>query len=72
MYTYIARRLTLTVFILLCLSIIVFLSMHAIPGNIVDVMLGVEATPQSVAALKKAMGLDQPIYVPMRQKVLAH
>ena len=26
-------------------------------------MLGIEATPQSVAALKKAMGLDQPIYV---------
>jgi peptide/nickel transport system permease protein len=63
MYSYITRRLILTVFILFSLSIIVFLSMHAIPGNIVEVMLGVEATPESVAALKKAMGLNQPLYV---------
>jgi peptide/nickel transport system permease protein len=53
----------LTAFILFSLSIIVFVSMHAIPGNIVDVMLGIEATPESVAALKKALGLDKPIYV---------
>jgi len=52
MYTYIARRLILTVFILFSLSIILFVSMHAIPGDIVDIMLGVEATPESVAALK--------------------
>lgn len=63
MYTYIARRLILTAFILFGLSIAVFVAMHAIPGDIVDIMLGIEATPQSVAALKKAMGLDQPIYV---------
>ena len=63
MYTYITRRLILTVFILFSLSIIVFVSMHAIPGNIVDVMLGIEATPESVAALKKALGLDKPIYI---------
>jgi peptide/nickel transport system permease protein len=63
MYTYIARRLILTVFILFSLSIIVFGCMHAIPGNIVDVMLGIEATPESVAALEKALGLDKPIYM---------
>jgi len=63
MYTYIARRLILTVFILFSLSIVLFISMHAIPGNIVEVMLGVEATPESVAALNKAFGLDKPIYV---------
>ncbi len=63
MYTYIARRLILTIFILLSLSIVLFVSMHAIPGDIVEVMLGIEATPESVAALKKAFGLDKPIYV---------
>jgi len=63
MYTYIARRLILTIFILFSLSIVLFVSMHAIPGDIVEVMLGMEATPESVAALKKAFGLDKPIYV---------
>ncbi len=63
MYTYIARRLILTIFILFSLSIVLFVAMHAIPGGIVEVMLGIEATPESVAALKKAFGLDKPIYV---------
>ena len=63
MYTYIARRLTLTAFILFSLSIIVFVAMQAIPGSFADIMLGIEATPESVAALEKSLGLDQPIYV---------
>ena len=63
MYTYIARRLILTAFILFSLSIIVFVSMHAIPGSFADIMLGIEATPDSVAALKKSLGLDKPIYL---------
>lgn len=63
MYTYIARRLILTIFILFSLSIVLFVAMHAIPGDIVEVMLGIEATPESVAALEKAFGLDKPLYV---------
>jgi peptide/nickel transport system permease protein len=63
MYTFIVRRLMLTFFILISLSIIVFVSMHAIPGSFVDIMLGIDATPEKAAALKKAMGLDKPIYV---------
>ena len=63
MYTYIARRLILTIFILFSLSIVLFVAMHAIPGGIVEVMLGIEATPESVAALEKAFGLDKPLYV---------
>jgi len=63
MTTYIARRLILTIFILFSLSIVLFVAMHAIPGDIVEVMLGIEATPESVAALKKAFGLDKPLYV---------
>lgn len=63
MQAYIARRLLLTVFILLCISIIIFISIHAIPGDIVQILLGQEATPQTVAALRKSMGLDRPLYV---------
>jgi len=62
MHTFLARRLLLTLFILLCLSIIVFSAVHAIPGDMVQVMLGPAATEQTVAALKKAYGLDKPLY----------
>jgi peptide/nickel transport system permease protein len=62
-HTYLARRLLLTLFILICLSIIVFMAIHAIPGDIVEVMLGQEATPQNVAALRKSLGLDRPLHV---------
>ena len=63
MYTYVARRLIHTAFILFILSILVFVAIHAIPGSIVNILLGIEATPESVAALEKSMGLDKPVYV---------
>jgi len=63
MYTYIVRRLIHTAFILFVLSILVFVAIHAIPGSIVNILLGIEATPESVAALEKSMGLDKPVYV---------
>jgi peptide/nickel transport system permease protein len=63
MYAYIARRLIHTAFILFILSILVFVAIHAIPGSIVNILLGIEATPESVAALEKSMGLDKPIHV---------
>ncbi len=63
MYTYIARRLIHTAFILFILSILVFVAIHAIPGSIVNILLGIEATPESIAALEKSMGLDKPVYV---------
>jgi peptide/nickel transport system permease protein len=62
-HTYVARRFLLTLFILICLSVIVFLAIHAIPGDIVEVMLGQEATPENVAALRKSLGVDKPLYV---------
>lgn len=63
MYSYIVRRLVLTAFIILSLSLLVFVSIHAIPGSYAQVMLGLDATPERVAALEKSMGLDKPIYL---------
>ncbi len=63
MYAFIIRRLLLAVFILFCLSIIVFTAVHMIPGDMVQVMLGPAATAEAVDALRKSFGLDQPLYV---------
>ncbi len=63
MYTFIVRRLLLAVFVLFCLSIIVFFAVHMIPGDMVQVMLGPAATKEAIAALRKSFGLNQPLYV---------
>ena len=48
---------------LLLVSLIVFSLIHLTPGDPALTMLGEEATPQSVAALRVKLGLDQPIPV---------
>ena len=62
MYAFLARRLLLAIFILFCLSIIVFIAIHSIPGDLAQVMLGPAATEQAVTALRKSMGLDKPLH----------
>jgi len=62
MYAFVARRLLLAIFILLCLSVIVFIAIHSIPGDLAQVMLGPAATEQAVTALRKSMGLDKPLH----------
>ncbi len=62
MLAFLLRRSILAVIILLCLSIIVFIAIHSIPGDLAQVMLGPAATEQAVTALRKSMGLDKPLY----------
>lgn len=48
--------------ILVGLSILVFLWIHALPGNPAIALLGERATPASVAQFRRQYGLDKPIY----------
>ena len=63
MGVYILRRLVAMVPVLLLVSLIVFSLVHLTPGDPALTMLGEEATPQAVAALRAKLGLDQPIPV---------
>jgi peptide/nickel transport system permease protein len=63
MAAFILRRLLLTVPILLLVSVLVFSLIHLIPGDPAVVILGQEATPQALAALRARLGLDQPLPV---------
>jgi peptide/nickel transport system permease protein len=45
------------------LSLLVFLWLRSLPGGTVSAILGEKATPERRAALEKALGLDQPLYV---------
>ncbi len=58
---YIIRRFVAMIPVLLLVSVIVFSLIHLTPGDPATSMLGEEATPQAVAALRAKLGLDQPI-----------
>src|SRR5690606_31537446 len=61
MHRFLIRRLLLAIPILLLVSIISFLLIHLIPGDPALVILGPEAPPESVAALRQRLGLDRPL-----------
>jgi peptide/nickel transport system permease protein len=56
----IIKRLGLGVLTLLLLSLLIFLSVEALPGDLAETILGQQATPETVAAIRKELGLDQP------------
>lgn len=57
------QRLASTALVVLGVTVLVFLLIHFIPGDPVDVMLGESAQPADRAALRQALGLDQPVRV---------
>jgi len=59
---YIARRLIQAVFVLVGISIVVFLLTHVI-GDPVVLLLPFEASQEQVAAMRHQFGLDQPLFV---------
>ncbi|MGX9135967.1 ABC transporter permease [Rummeliibacillus sp. JY-2-4R] len=63
MLRYIGRRLLQLIPVLLGMTFIVFLIIRAIPGDPAQVILGQQATKESVAALRASLGLDNPWYV---------
>jgi peptide/nickel transport system permease protein len=63
MFSFIVRRLVLSIPILLLVSIMVFGLIHLIPGDPARVILGQEATPEAVAELRHELGLDKPLVI---------
>ena len=62
MLRFAVRRLLLLIPILFGLSILVFLFVRALPGGPETALLGERATPERVAAVRTAYGLDRPLY----------
>lgn len=61
MWLVILRRLTSTAVVVLGVVVLVFLLIHLIPGDPVDVMLGESAQTADREALRISLGLDKPI-----------
>lgn len=58
MIRFIARRLLSLALTLLVASVIIFLAIEVVPGDPASVMLGVNAQPDTVEALKQELGLN--------------
>ena len=63
MAMYFAHRLAGTLPVLLLISLLVFLLIHAAPGDPTLLLLGEETNAAEVAKAKERWGLDQPLYV---------
>jgi len=60
---YIIRRLIATIPVMLLVAVIVFLLVHLAPGDPASVIAGDNATSDQIAAIRAALGLDEPLWV---------
>ena len=63
MLSYILKRIFSLIPTLLVVSIVVFLVVYMIPGGPATALLGMEATPEALAALNAELGFDRPFFV---------
>jgi peptide/nickel transport system permease protein len=61
MPSYLLGRFISLVLSLIAASIVIFLLLEVVPGDPAQFMLGLNATPEAVAALRQNLGLDGPI-----------
>lgn len=59
----IARRIGAGILTLLIVSAVVFFITSLLPGDAAQMILGQNATPETVAALRQQLGLDQPLLI---------
>ena len=71
MFAYIVRRLALMLVTLMGISIIIFVLLRVVPGNIVDILFDAAGfvDPADKANLERELGLNQPIVIQYLQWV---
>ena len=63
MLRYLIGRILATIPVIVLISLLVFLLIHAAPGDPAELLLSDEASPEDIADARRRWGLDQPIYV---------
>ena len=58
----IAQRLGLGLITLFVVTLIIFLGVELLPGDLAEAILGQSATPETVAAFRRDLGLDLPAH----------
>ena len=60
---YAVKRIAMLLLTMVIVSFLAFAAFDLISGNPAEIMLGTQATPEKVAALEEAMGLNRPFLV---------
>ncbi len=63
MISILIRRIASLIVTLLVVSLLIFTVMNLLTGDPAAIMLGTSATPETLAALRSQMGLDEPLVV---------
>ncbi len=71
MTRYVASRLIQLIFVLIGVSVVVFVTMHVLPGDVAQLLLGEHATNEQLHRLREQLGLDQPVWVQYGRFMLA-
>ena len=62
MREYILRRLLLVPLIVVAVTLLTFLTFRIIPGDVAIFHCGFGCTPETLAAIRHDLGLDEPLY----------
>jgi peptide/nickel transport system permease protein len=62
MIAYIVRRLLSMLPVMAIVALFVFLLLHLAPGDPAAIIAGENATPANIAQIRKALGLDEPLW----------
>src|SRR3989440_11142829 len=63
MLFFVARKFLYLIPVLIAVSLLTFLIASLLPGDLATTILGDQATPENLAALRHDMGLDQPVWL---------
>lgn len=56
----VAKRVALGLLTLFVVSLLIFLGVEALPGDLAEAILGMDATPETVSAFRQELNLDAP------------
>jgi len=57
--------------VLIGVSVVVFVTMHVLPGDVAQLLLGEHATNEQLHRLREQLGLDQPVWIQYGRFMLA-
>ena len=63
MMKYVVRRLFAVIPVLLVVSVVIFTLIHLVPGDPAAAMLGDQASPEQIEALREELGFNKPLIV---------
>ena len=63
MLRFIIKRLIIMMIMLALVSLVVFSVLFVLPGDPAQIMLGINATPETLQALRHELGLDRPFWI---------